>query len=599
MFKLIFGERIRSGWPGAARLARRHGPIVLLLLAAAVLLLTNLGADRLWEDEADTALLGRSILRHGVPVAWDGLNFVAPDYGQRLTGSFVMVSHPWLQYYAAAASFAVFGESPWSARLPFALAGLGTILVVYAMTLRVAGSRAAALSAAALLVVNVQFLLFARQARNYSFNALLTCLLLWQFLRLRSWRSAALLAGIALLLFHTHPIGLAALAALGAATMLSRPFADARRWFWPAAAVVAVYAAPWLKASQAGYVQNVTPLADASTLLPRLLQFAVEWASVAPLVGLAALYVALRLGRRRISARPHRHKTPRRPRRRDMFAPEERPLLVGCAAVVLGETGAMALTHSRDMMWVVGLHHTPAIIPLTLVMAGVLMARVSGSRRTALAALLVVFACTRLGDATPWTFWAPRAPERDPKSTVSFHVPERGIDRVLPIATVRYAQSLVRRNPGVIARIGEYLREHAAPGDVVITNYAWEALYYDTGLPQGAKIDPTFPVYRAARAHDLPRYLFGPSSVRWIVWRPAWPAFFRTQDCERILRQLAAAGVRIELVRQIPETMYENRENVHFHRFSPATYVYPWYEKLPEVRVYRVDWPAVARGGNG
>ena len=41
-----------------------------------------------------------------------------------------MISRPWLQYYVAAASFAVFGESPWAARFPFALAGLATILLV-------------------------------------------------------------------------------------------------------------------------------------------------------------------------------------------------------------------------------------------------------------------------------------------------------------------------------------------------------------------------------------------------------------------------------------------------------------------------------------
>src|SRR5688572_6524650 len=92
---------------------RRHWPIAALVIVAAYLLFANLGRNYLWEDEGDTAVLARNILRHGLPVAWDGVTFTDPDYGQREAFGFVMVSHPWLQYYAAAASFAVFGETPW------------------------------------------------------------------------------------------------------------------------------------------------------------------------------------------------------------------------------------------------------------------------------------------------------------------------------------------------------------------------------------------------------------------------------------------------------------------------------------------------------
>ena len=42
------------------------------LLLAAPLIFANLDARRLWDDEAETAMLAKSTSRFGVPVAWDG-----------------------------------------------------------------------------------------------------------------------------------------------------------------------------------------------------------------------------------------------------------------------------------------------------------------------------------------------------------------------------------------------------------------------------------------------------------------------------------------------------------------------------------------------
>src|SRR6185436_14799899 len=105
----------------------RHAAIGIVLVVAAALTFPSLGRDALWADEGDTAVLAASILKFGVPTAWDGVTFSDSDYGDRLTADFVMVSHPWVQYYAVAAAFAVFGESAFAARVPFALAGVLTI----------------------------------------------------------------------------------------------------------------------------------------------------------------------------------------------------------------------------------------------------------------------------------------------------------------------------------------------------------------------------------------------------------------------------------------------------------------------------------------
>jgi hypothetical protein len=554
---------------------RRHWPFLALAALAACLLFTGLGRDYLWEDEGDTAVLAQSILQHGVPVAWDGVTFSDPDYGQRLKFGFVMISHPWLQYYAAAASFGLFGESPWAARLPFALAGLATILLVYAMALRLLGSRAVAVSAALLLTVSVQFLLFSRQARNYSLNALLTTLLLWQFLRLNSWKRTIAFTVTGILLFHAHAIGLAAVAMLGVVSLVYRPARPMRRWFWPAAIVIVLYATPWLIWSQPGQATNTAPVTSVWQLFPRLLQFAFDYASVAPVIGVVVLSIVCWLLRRGNGR---------------LFTPAEAALLTCIGAICTGEAVVMAATHTRNDIWIVGLHHTPALIPLTVLSAAVLIVKVSGRHRVLLVALCLVFAFTRLGQATPWGFWADPVAIRSPDRIASLHVPQKASDRLLRTTQVQFVKSLGRSNPGVIASVSDFLNAHAAPGDIVITNYEWEALYFHTRLPQGARVSPSFPIYRVARARGLPKYVFGADGVRWIVWRRAWPAYFAEQDIDRLLRRLRQAGVTTELVASFHETLFENRENIHFRRYAGGTYVFPWYGPLPDVQIYRVDW---------
>ena len=558
----------------ARRAWNQHWPLTLIVLGACGLLFANLGADALWEDEGDTAVLAQTILRDGVPVAWDGVTFLDPDYGQRLKFGFVMVSHPWLQYYLAAASFALFGASAETARLPFAVAGVLTIAAVYMIGAVLLRNRAVGVSAAVLLMLSVQFLLFSRQARNYSVHALLTCLLLWQFVGLNSWRRSLLFGGTGIALFHAHPLGLATVASLAAVTLVCRDCRALWRWAWPPAIAVGLYATPWLMLSREGHAEAATTMNGIGDLVWRLGQFAIEYASIAPVIGIVAL--ALALWRRR---------------RQQVFSPDERRLLAGSAATVAAATIATVGTQTPVDIWILGLHHTPAVIPVTVLVAALLIAKVSGGRRLAVIGLVVVLGFTRLGQLVPWVSWAePVAQARE--KTATFHVPPRLADRLLRTTQVQFARSLVHSNPGVMTHIAGFLRSHARPGDVVLTNAESQALYFHTGLPQAAKIAPSFPIYHEARARGLPEYVFGHEGLRWIVWRRAFPAYFPEQDVARLLRRFAAVGIRTELVATFPETIFENRENVFFRRYPGGVYVYPWHEDIPIVHVYRVHWPS-------
>ncbi len=94
------------------------------MVFAALLLFYAATRFPLWGDEAETALFAQNILRTGVPSAWDGTNLIAVRDGLALGNNLQAAMVPWPQLYVVAASFAVFGVSAFTARLPFILCSL-------------------------------------------------------------------------------------------------------------------------------------------------------------------------------------------------------------------------------------------------------------------------------------------------------------------------------------------------------------------------------------------------------------------------------------------------------------------------------------------
>ncbi len=176
------------------------------MAAAVFLLFYHLDHRPFWQDEAESACLARNTLTYGIPKAFDGVNLVSQEARKEFDDDYVWRWSPWLQIYVTAASFYLTRPGTVAGRFPFALMGLGCILLVYLLVKRRFGDLLWARLSAALLTFSVPFLLFARQCRYYSLVTLLALISLYAFRsRWQSRWGPALVMIVSLgLLFHAN-----------------------------------------------------------------------------------------------------------------------------------------------------------------------------------------------------------------------------------------------------------------------------------------------------------------------------------------------------------------------------------------------------------
>jgi hypothetical protein len=463
-----------------------------------------------------------------------------------------MVGTPWVPYYVTAASFALFGDSALSARLPFALAGLASVVLLYALVLSTTGDRRAALAASVLLLASVQFLLYARECRHYALNMLLSLALLLAFLRLQEPRRGLWFATAAVLLFHCHPLPAgASLAACGALTLAHRRFRALRRAFFAWLPLVLALTLPWMFVSWSGWDENSNLLASRAEVAARFGQFVVELSAAVPTLGWLLLlpFVWRRLGE------------------------GDRTWLILVLALLGSYALLTPLVLGAVQLWDYGLRYACALLPLASGATGLLVARASRVGSLTWFALLVLFGATHLpGNALPWL----RLPERSAPAptSVAFHVPRGLAAKLLRVEWLGFGRGLLETTPGTDSRIVEFLGRRAASGDVLITNYAWEPIYFYTGLPQGFKVMSSHEIYTAARRAGLPEYVFGVEGARWLVWRWPWEGY-QGYAHDQVVRALEERGAKLERVARLRETIWENRPELHFHRFPGIGYVFP------------------------
>lgn len=184
-----------------------YGGWMVPTVLASVLCLANLGNHYLWDDEAQTALIAKTVLTHGVPLGFDGKNHFSQEMMSEYGPNYVWRWHTWLPFYILAGFFRWLGESTFVARLPFALAGIATVSATYFLARELWQNNRAATCAAIVLALNVPFLLLVRQCRYYSMTALFGTVMVIGYIRLMrglGWRAGCLFVIGGLMLFHTQ-----------------------------------------------------------------------------------------------------------------------------------------------------------------------------------------------------------------------------------------------------------------------------------------------------------------------------------------------------------------------------------------------------------
>ena len=157
--------------------------IVFILLTAGYLSLVRLDNTVFWDDEAETAIVAKNLVKTGRLTGWDGRNLFTYRNGAKLDENLRPIDPP-LAYLLTAASFKLLGISTWAGRFPFVPAGLAGLLLLAVILRHDYGDNIPIwLYGAAVLALSTIFLLHIRQCRYYSI-AMLFSLLTWYFYRL-------------------------------------------------------------------------------------------------------------------------------------------------------------------------------------------------------------------------------------------------------------------------------------------------------------------------------------------------------------------------------------------------------------------------------
>jgi hypothetical protein len=172
----------------------------------------NLDGRLFWEDEGETAVLARNILKFGVPKVDDGVNHLSFHGDSFDTRNGVWTWSPWLPEYVAAGSFAVFGQTTWAGRAPFAFIGWLAVMSLGFTAWKIYKSHRVALSSMLLLGTSQVFLLHIRQCRYYSITVLAEILLIFGIYQILAKNKSGpwfILAGLAVQFYCNYTIAVA------------------------------------------------------------------------------------------------------------------------------------------------------------------------------------------------------------------------------------------------------------------------------------------------------------------------------------------------------------------------------------------------------
>lgn len=162
---------------------------IIFLIAFVLFTFSNLEARTLWQDEAETALVARQMVKSNVwlPYAYDNQGPISQDWNYQFSVSPLWRWHPWIQFYLTAFSFKILGVNTLSARLPFAIIGIISYVYFIRFTKKHGPkNQLFQLSALTLFLLSIPLLLHFRQCRYYAPSVLFYLITIDGYLELLS-----------------------------------------------------------------------------------------------------------------------------------------------------------------------------------------------------------------------------------------------------------------------------------------------------------------------------------------------------------------------------------------------------------------------------
>jgi hypothetical protein len=185
-----------------SKFLKTHIALIFLIPFSFLLIFTGLDDTVLQVDESADTFVSTTILKYGYPKHSDGTHYTMPE-GDAFNGTFMY--RTWVPYYLQSASLLLFGQSTFSARLPFAIVGVFSIWSLYSFTLRLTNRKMVAFMASLLLATSVPALIYFRTARYVAIPILLTPLLLRFYITIfdkEKWNPIPLTL-VSIIYFHT------------------------------------------------------------------------------------------------------------------------------------------------------------------------------------------------------------------------------------------------------------------------------------------------------------------------------------------------------------------------------------------------------------
>ena len=144
------------------------------MVLAAILIFMGLGKHYFWDDEANTAIVGRNMVKTWSASAWDGRNLLSYGLRGSVDADMKKSSVPPVQYIVAGIGQNIFGTSTGQCRFIFALFGWLAILLATLWYKEEFGQKRWWLPAY-VLALSVAYILYVRQVRYYPLCLFLSC----------------------------------------------------------------------------------------------------------------------------------------------------------------------------------------------------------------------------------------------------------------------------------------------------------------------------------------------------------------------------------------------------------------------------------------